>query len=415
MDFRDISTVDELRDFLGSTTLIGIDSEYSPTMSILKKQFGAKGIHVNRWWVMTSPDWLCPACGRTKPKIVRLDQHHFLMGQLHEHHDHMRDLVRKTFLAEAVKRQVVVADDLAEKFAIRTAFGLSAYDNTVICSDCNYADAHAKRMAGTHQDFSFSPAEIRQFVEPRPNVGPHLINATIARKIWEEGRAIFAMRMAMVNRVAKMAASNFHWYQASEVTAARTEKRAKDIFSWTGLAELARRLGANGAPETLLYSTSVRRGNSASWRHKKTKRANKVPSEQDIQLLEGTRGKFWSRVGPDWHCECCERSRFQCVRPSGQSPWVFEVKEKVLYDPTVQRRCTVYDLCEDCSNVARHLAREALDTAEADLRDPSSIVSLAELSAVICPQPHSHHDVDNEKIDDLLHQLIDRISEFSES
>jgi hypothetical protein len=211
-----------------------------------------------------------------------------------------------------------------------------------------------------------------------------------------------------------MAASNLHWYQASEVTAARTEKRAKEIFSWTGLDELARRLGANGVPETLLYHTSVRRGSSASWRLKKTKKArNAIPSAQDIQLLEGTRGKFWSRVGPDWQCGCCERSRFQCVRPSGKTPWVFEVKEKVLYDPTAQHRHTFYDLCEDCSNVARHLAREALDTAEADLRDPSSIVSLAELKEVICQRPHAHHDVDNEKVDALLPQLIERISEFS--
>lgn len=415
MDFRDISTISELHDFLSSKSFASIDSEYSPMMSNLKRQFDAKGVHVNRWWVMTGSDWICPACGRSKPEIVRLDRHHFLMGQLHEHHDHMKDLVRKRFLAEAVKRQVVVADELAEKFAIRTAFGLSAYDNTVICSDCNYADAQAKRAVGTHPDFSFSPGEIRQFVEPRPNVGPHHINAVIAGKIWSDGQRIFAMRMAMVNRVAKMAASNLHWYQASAITAARTEKIAKSIFGWTGLDELARRLGDNAAAETLLYNTSVRRGSSASWRQKKPKKAAKSPSEKDIQLMEATRGRFWSRVGADWFCECCNRSRLQCVRPSGQSPWVFEVKEKVLYAPTTDIGYGYHELCEDCSNVARHLAREALDTVAADLHHPSAIIALADLKEVIRQQPHTPHEVDDKKVEDILPKLIKRIEEFPKS
>ncbi|WP_017455042.1 hypothetical protein [Herbaspirillum rubrisubalbicans] len=418
MDFRGISSFEELHQYLGSRGLPGIDSEYSQFMINLKIRFGAKGIHLNRWWVMTGSDWICPACGRSKAEIVRLDQHQYLMGLLHEHHDHMKDLVLKKFLAEAVKRHVVVANALAERFAIRTAFGLSAYDNTVICSDCNHADALAKRVARTHPDFSFSPAEIRKFVEPLPNVGPHAINAETAVQIWKEGQPIFGLRMAMVNRVAKMAASNRHWYQPSDRTAVQTKKYAKSIFSTSGLSDLARRLGAYDGPEMLLYRTNIYRGSNASWRNKKDSKqptAIKAPTTNDLQLLASRRGKFWNRVGDDWRCPCCERTRFQCVRPSSQSPWIFEVKEKTLFAPDEQRKMAYFTVCEDCSNVARHLAREVLDTAGIDLPDPSVIISLEELSQVIIERPHARHEVNSERIEELFPTFIERIEEFYRS
>lgn len=412
MDFRKVTSVLELRELLRDRILSGIDTEHSSIMLSLKKKFGAKGIRVNKWWVMTGPDWECPACGRCKAQIVRLDQHQFLMGLLHAHHDHIQDSVRTRFQAEAIKRKAVVANGHAEKFAIRTALGLSAFDKTVICADCNEADWRAKRTVRTHPEFSFSPADIRAFVEPRPNTGPHAINAAKAKAIWHDGQAVFAKRMAMVNRLAKLAASNMHWYQPSATTANQTEKFAKGIFHWSGLYELARNLGEAGGPKSLLHDTVVLQGSVDSWRRKKVDTANstnKAPSEQDIQLMERTRGKFWARVGPEWTCDCCGRTRYQCVRPSKQTPWVFEVKSKVLYDPIIEEGYSYVEMCEDCSNVAKHLARETLDTVQADLYHPSEIVALAELQDLIKPRPHSPHGIDNAKVDRLLPTLIARI------
>ncbi|BDB29140.1 hypothetical protein CTP10_R65530 (plasmid) [Cupriavidus sp. P-10] len=97
------------------------------------------------------------------------------------------------------------------------------------------------------------------------------------------------------------------------------------------------------------------------------------------------------------------------MRPSKQTPWVFEVKSKVLYDPIIEEGYSYVEMCEDCSNVAKHLARETLDTVQADLYHPSEIVALAELQDLIKPRPHSPHGIDNAKVDRLLPTLIARI------
>ncbi|CAN0622751.1 conserved protein of unknown function [Burkholderia multivorans] len=409
MDFRSLSTREELIAYLQANELSGLDSEYSPTMSVLMERFGAKGIHVNRWWVMTSVDWRCPACGRGKAEIVKLDRHRYLAGQLHEHHDHMKDLVRKRFYEEAVRRKIVVADVVAERFAVRTAFGLSAYDNTIICADCNRAEGRAKRLAKTHRDFSFSPGEIRQFVDPVSNQGAHKIRVEIARRIWEASRKTFVLRLAMVNRVARLAASNDHWYQPSDATALTVERSARQRFAWSGLYELSRKIGFYDGVESLLYTPIVHRGNASSWRFRKAERPTAVPTEQNIELLRRIRGKYWDRVDEFWCCPCCARTRFQCLRPGKQSPWIFDIKEKVLFDLGHGR----VPLCEDCSNVASHLAREVAELAGVELLHPSSILALGELRSVIRAQPHIHHNIDNEQVEALLPALERRLLDIA--
>ncbi len=409
MDFRNLSTRDELVAYLQSHELFGLDSEYSPTMLGLRARFGAKGVHVNRWWVMTAVDWRCPACGRSKPEIVTLDRHDYLTGHLHRHHDHMENLVKGRFHEEAVKRKVVVADEVAARFAVRAAFGLSAFDETIICADCNVAEGRANKLAKTHRHFSFSPDEIRQFVDPAPNRSQHGIRIDIVKHIWEATQNTFMMRLEMVEKIASLAASNTHWYQPSKTTAAQVERLANWHFASSGLYELGRKLGVYDGTAELLYTTNVHQGSASSWRLQKVRRAaGKVPNEQDIELLRRTRGKYWDRVDASWRCPCCERTRFQCVRHGKESPWIFDIKEKALYGQEEERIA----LCEDCSNVASRIARELVELTRIELEHPSSIVGLAELRSIIKAQPHAHHDIDNRHVENLLPVLERRLLEL---
>lgn len=397
----------ELLKYLESQSLPGIDSEFSGAMMALVKAFDAKGVHVDRWWVMTPFDWKCPSCGRGKPQIVRLNRHGFLTGQLHEHHDHMKDRVKKRFTEISVSRKTIVADELAEKFAVRTAYGLSAYDNTVICSDCNQADRNAKAAAKTHADFSYSPAEILAFVRPRDNTAPHEIDEGEATRIWMEGRELFQLRLNMVDQVAELAARNCHWYQPSEITAARTERIAAWWFRRYGLDDLSRASGEE--PEKLLYNPVVFSGELSSWRTKKIPPNRSAPTESDIQHLVATRGSFWKKVGDDWRCPCCGRSKRDCIRPSKKNPWVFEIKHKQLFSSENRDRRSFEHICDDCANTANHLGREAAGAIGQTLEYPSSLVELSELLSIVISRPHSPHAVDNAKVDALLPHLVDRL------
>ncbi|HCA5188310.1 TPA: hypothetical protein MW240_000154 [Acinetobacter baumannii] len=106
----------------------------------------------------------------------------------------MKDVVKGLFEKYSIQKDHIVADELSERFAIKAAFSLSAYDNTVVCFDCNKADADAKKIVKAHKYFSFSPREIAEFVKPTPNQ-EHEIDPLLAQPLWERAKPIFEMRM----------------------------------------------------------------------------------------------------------------------------------------------------------------------------------------------------------------------------
>ncbi len=274
----------ELKSHLAEYDLAGLDSEYSFRTKNLISEFGANGAHLNRWWAMTPVDWYCPSCRRRKEHIVRVNQHNYLICHLHEHHDHMKDIVKKRFETISTSKHIIVANELSERFAVKTAFSLSAYDNTIICSDCNEADKNAKLAIGAHIDFSFSPKEIGVLIIVKNN-HEHEINTNKAKEIWLEAQESFDLRMNLANYLAEVAASNKNWYQPSRESSKKIKNAAKYWFRKHGLIDIS------NEPEKLLYNSVVFQGKQDSWRKKTKSYENKVPIESEIKHLIATRGR----------------------------------------------------------------------------------------------------------------------------
>lgn len=393
----------EFQSSLSDKDLIGIDSEYTYSTRQLVKHFKADGAHLNRWWVMTSTEWACPCCKRKKREIVRLNKNNYLTCQLHEHHDHMKDVVKSLFEDLSIKQDCIVADELSEKFAIKTAFSLSAYDNTVICFDCNKADADAKRIVGAQRYFSFSPKEIGEFVISTSNK-EHDIDKAIAQSVWERVEATFNVRMDMAKKFATIAAEKQDWYQPSEKTARQTERSAKYFFDSNGLLELNKY-----EPERLLYNTEPFKGNNSSWRLKNNPKNRTKPSENELLHLAATRGKYWKRYDDNWYCPSCTRSKLSCVRPSKKNPWVFEVKSVPLF--LLGKNEVDYKaepMCADCIDTSINIGREVIKESGAKVMFSSCVITLVELSKIIIARDHSKHLYDNERIKQLLPTLIGR-------
>ncbi len=68
---RSLMILNEFRESLKDRDLKGLDSEFTYSTRRLVALFNAEGAHLNRWWVMTSVEWFCPCCKRTKGQIVR--------------------------------------------------------------------------------------------------------------------------------------------------------------------------------------------------------------------------------------------------------------------------------------------------------------------------------------------------------
>ena len=131
------------------------------------------GEHCRSKWRAIDDNWECPACGRTKFEILAWTKKIWYPGigpdprkpymgwkaVLHVHHDHMADGVGSP---------------------------PPRFTEVLICGHCNGVDAAVKRKFDNvmNPKFSFSPAEIRQFIVAKPHSG-HMIIFSKALEIYE--------------------------------------------------------------------------------------------------------------------------------------------------------------------------------------------------------------------------------------
>jgi hypothetical protein len=130
------------------------------------------GLHYRNLWASIDDGWICPACGRNKFQIMKwtlrfpASPHKFMdwVAALHKHHDH----------------SVAPFEN-----------GQHRFSETLICGQCNAADGSAKRKLGLPSNFSFSPQEMRTFIQATPH-GKHTINFDLASKIYQSLSASIA-------------------------------------------------------------------------------------------------------------------------------------------------------------------------------------------------------------------------------
>ncbi len=130
-----------------------------------EEYYNHDGLHYHRLWKSIGDEWICPGCGRSKFQIMKWTRRfptspNPFMGwvaALHKHHDHSGDLHE---------------------------LGLTRFPETLICGQCNAADGCAKKKLRLPSNFSFSPPELRSFIQATPH-GKHIINFDRALEIFD--------------------------------------------------------------------------------------------------------------------------------------------------------------------------------------------------------------------------------------
>lgn len=394
---------------IASGELRFLDGIMSPVSVEISARLSAAKSDMNSWWVKTAQDWACPACGRAKLDIARLNSKGEAMCQLVEHHDHMRDVLKRRFGEISASREVVVADELAEKFAKRSATMVAAYDNTIICGDCNNADVVAKKSAATHRDFSFSPQELRRIVKPAAN-RPHEIDSSVAQAIWAEQRMTFDLRIKIIDRIAEISANNEHWFQpGSFVNDPEVVNRRVSSF----VSEMR----AFGIWETLAGSKSMTPKRPASrWREIEHKAPEFPPTKGDIQHAGqvGSR-KFWLGTDESWCCPVCNRNRRQIVRQNKGGDWTMPYSSRNFFSLSARWKKQEVLTCGDCAEVAQSLGKEAAERVGLGrICSYSAMVSIDEVARCIIPQAHARHNIDVEQAEAVIDEVSERLI-FSEN
>ncbi|HAS62917.1 MAG TPA: hypothetical protein DCS35_10265 [Vibrio sp.] len=397
---------EELREYLKLNDLFGIDSEWSRQSLELVQKFAAKEMDINRWWVLTPKDWSCPCCKRSKPDIVRINTHGHLMGEIHEHHDHVGDAVRREFTKISEGLATVLADENAERFFKRIAIGFTAYDKTLVCSDCNEADWKAKELLGLKSShFSFSPFEIGLFIQPSPNM-QHIINFEKAKSTWAAAKPMFEKRMELIRQIAGLAATNRHWYQPIKKSSKIEEKNGEHYLRRYGLHEPP----FGGSPESWLYKTNKHAGQASSWRFKQH-RPDRSPSEGEVAHMAALKSSKYLNIPDDWYCDVCKRHKYECIRKSNSGDWNFDVTNRTKYvDGTY---VVLFQFCKDCKDVAMNIGKEVKErdaTGKSDKGPLNRLISQLDLSRVIRSQPHCKHHIENEKAERVIAKIVTELA-----
>ncbi|OFV47480.1 hypothetical protein [Oligella sp. HMSC09E12] len=383
---------------------IALDGVMSPLTKELMQKLGAQGVDMTSWWAMTSMDWHCPSCGRHKGDIVRLNSKRELMCWLVEHHDHMGDLVKIEFEEQYKMAEVPNADKSAFDYIDRLAQVVAAYDKAIICVDCNEADRDAKRIANTHKHFSYSPLEIRRFVEAKPNV-KHVIKHDVAQEIWESHKETFELRLKIIRRIADIALNTHDWFQKiphtqlARAVTAQAENIAKKNKVSSDFSLLTKKLAS---------TIDV---NYSSWRYKANLPPLERPNEADIAYITNvTNLDSWSKVSEDWVCPGCHRKKLQTVRKNNKGKWFFETAKRTYLGKDIVEKGATKIICKDCAILTTKLGEEAARTGGLEIFNCfGDYVAIEEVNSIVKAQEHTMHNVDNYKTDSLIAVIVERM------
>ncbi|WP_432239580.1 hypothetical protein [Herbaspirillum robiniae] len=376
-----------------------VDGVMSPQTIMLVEEFSASGVDMTAAWSWTPMDWVCPACGRCKADIVRLNSKQQLMCRLVEHHDHMKDLLETEFVAACKASEKIVADEFGKRFAARASQMVAAYDNAIICDDCNTADAKAKDAVSADRNFSFSPGEIRKFVKQEKN-RPHSIDVQIALEIWRGHVSTFALRLKIAKRIAEIAANNVHWYQELPL-----EQRAEVIR-----ARAASFSTVTFGKEWIYELTGDPRVQEGIFRRGKQQAPTEYPSDKDVEYVARvTSSKHWLAVPEEWKCPVCRRSKNATVRQS-KAGWIFLLSEPGFFGTPEWRRGGREKICGECSSLAVEIGKEGVLRAGSNgSSNYAQYVTAEELKQVLIPQAHGRHNVNSTKLDEIMLTMVERI------
>lgn len=403
-----INNQDALINAIENGTLTWLDGVMSPISKALALKLKSTQFDMNAWWVESPTSWVCSGCGRGKLEIARLNSNKEIMCHLVEHHDHMKDILKRRFQEMSVSLEKVIASAQAEKFAKRSSMMISSFENTVVCIDCNNADASAKKVARAHPDFSFSPQEIKQFIISTPNQ-PHEINVEIARAIWKQNERTFALRLKIADHIAKIAANNEDWFQPGEFTSTPeyiTRSASKIISDWSAYGVLLRLKGSRKR----ISNRSV-----SAWRLAHHPIIKTPPTHNEIEHA-GLVGnpKFWEGITDEWQCPGCQRSKRALVRKNKLGEWTLPISSRNLYSEKARWRREDTTACSDCIKVAEDMGKEAAYIAEKHVQGYAAQVSIHEVRQCVIPHPHSRHNINNEIAEKVLEVVVQRISLLSE-
>lgn len=383
----------------------GLDGVNSPLSKQIKAHHQCDDFEMNSNWICSSQSWICPCCNRSKFETSRIGKQGQILAKLVVHHDHMSEALKAAFHAEFEAAGTDTAQIDGRLLVERIGVAFAAYQEVLVCEDCNNADTEAKKLASTPAFFSFSIGQIRQFIHSGEHL-PHTVDASMAREIWLDAKPAYDLRMKLIRAVARAATTDSHWYEPYAHTMKPIpilgERPWDDaILEWVSTDALCKALG----PEPKAKARNLSR-----WRTVAQKPGRPLPKNFLAMLRSGgPRALIWDSLADTWHCPICHRSKQETVY----------VKEgKVVFHPNSNSSRSwpaAPTICGHCTSVLMSLKLEICAAIGTTLRDSYGIVTPQELAAIIVARPHSPHLIRYAEAANLVDALTQSLTENHEA
>lgn len=386
------------------------DGRWSTQTRWLLSAFGTEKLELNEAWAENWTDWTCPACGRAKIELARLTEQNVLLCQLDWHHDHLRDHASRLMRAQLTRdpgenerraaRSISAALPLIERFS-----------ETLLCNDCNAADAAMKAQLGKQVPsyFSFRPSEITRFVVVEPN-RTHGLDVAAGEEIWDEVSADLAQRTEFAEMLGTRIGQGQHEREEASF-ALRQSTDDRKLFFALGYEAMSGRAKIDGIAAGLVARS---RSTAGRWSATKSKVPRKLqaPDQATFERLDAARNsssRWWRESGEAWRCPCCARTKLEIVRKSNKGDWTalimavndfhaeadsLSLSRRGLYHPGPIVLASHYQIgvCQDC----RQILSDALTIRPGNVDE---CLSLAQLRGLIeGPAPHTRHALSPELI-----------------
>jgi len=383
--------------------IISLDGARSPISLDIKNHHGVDDFEMNSHWIGSAQDWTCPCCSRSKFQVSRLGRKRQILAKLVIHHDHMGEALQAAFHAAFVRAGTDVEQIDGFRLVERMGHAFAAYEEVLVCEDCNNADTEAKKLVAAPPYFSFSIGQIRGFIQSGEHQ-PHHVDAATAQQTWKEARAAYELRMNLINAVARAAATDTHWYEPHQrriqpIPVFGYANRIGDamVKDWVSSTDLYKALG----PQPKKADRNL-----ARWRTTTQRPGYPLPDNYLAMLRsEETFAQAWDAVSDDWSCPVCGRGKQQIVYVGDKGKVVFflasnNARGAWSFAPRI---------CRQCHSTLMSLKLEVSELTGIKPPDSYGFVSPGELANIIRSRPHSQHAIRREEAAALVEHIKQRL------
>lgn len=387
------------------------DGRWSAQTRWLLSLFETDKLELNEAWAENWTDWTCPACNRAKIEIARLTDQGVLLCQLDWHHDHLRDHASKIMKAHVVPELSEDVPRAAARAAAAAAPLIERFAETLLCNDCNAADAAMKAQLGRQVPgfFSFRPSEIARFAVVEPNRS-HKLDVGIGEEIWGEVQSNFEQRIAFAEMLGARIAAGRHDREEASFSL-RQNADDRKLFFQLGYEAMSARSRIDGIADGLSARSRSTAGRWSAIKITSTK-PPQAPDQAAFARLDAARtaaSRWWRDSGHDWRCPCCDRTKFEIMRKSNKGDWAAMIMvvndfRRETHLASLARRAVHHagpvvlashfqiGICQDC----RQISSDALTIRPGNVDECFSLTQIRDL--VANPLPHARHGLSAEFI-----------------